>query len=311
VRLGARSTLFVVASRVRDSGLRGGEPEDRLLAALNVPLGGSGSSLGGDVSGQIAAELGPGDDRLRVDLQKSLPPGTGFGYRLSGDRAGEREAGSAELIYQNRHGRWQLFRQELDGRGSTSLQASGGLVTVGGRAYTSRPVQDSFALIRVPGVPHVRVYRSNQEIGRTDRRGDFLVPDLLSYYGNRLGIADQDVPMTHMVESSESVLAPPRRGGAVVRFPVWQLRAFSGLLVLSTGGGEVVPSPGRLTVTAGGKVFESPIGRNGAFYLENVPRGRHPAAVESDAGACSFELVVPETQTVLVDLGRVTCRPRT
>ncbi len=300
LRLGGRSTLFLVASRFRDAALRGGDSEDRLLAALHV-------ALGGNRSGQIAGETGTGDDRMRVDLQKPLPVGTGFGYRLSGEHTGGREVGIAELQYQNRHGRWELRREELDGRGNTSLQAAGGLVALGGRVYTSRPVQDSFALLRVPGVPGVRGYRSNQEVGRTDARGDLLVPDLLAYYGNRLAIADQDVPMSHTVEERETVLAPPRRGGAVVRFPVWRLRALIGILVLKIDGTERVPTPGRLSMTVGESVFESPVGNDGAFYLENVPAGKYPAVVESDAGRCELSLVVPETEAVLVDLGRIVC----
>jgi outer membrane usher protein FimD/PapC len=40
---------------------------------------------------------------------------------------------------------------------------------------------------------------SNQEVGRTNKEGNLLVPNLLSYYGNILNISDQDVPLDNSV----------------------------------------------------------------------------------------------------------------
>jgi outer membrane usher protein FimD/PapC len=77
-------------------------------------------------------------------------------------------------------------------------------------------VRNSFALVRVPGVDGVRAYASHQEIGRTNRRGNLLIPDLLPYYGNELNIADTDIPIDYTVPDVRITLAPPYRGGAVV-----------------------------------------------------------------------------------------------
>ena len=68
-------------------------------------------------------------------------------------------------------------------------------MAIGGGLHATRPVQESFALVRVPGMKGVRAYLSHQEVGRTNRNGDVLVPNLLPYYGNRLDIADEDVPL--------------------------------------------------------------------------------------------------------------------
>ena len=42
-------------------------------------------------------------------------------------------------------------------------------------------MEQSFALVRVPGVSHVRAFMSNQEVGQTDGHGNLLVPNLLPY----------------------------------------------------------------------------------------------------------------------------------
>ena len=52
-----------------------------------------------------------------------------------------------------------------------ALSACGGL---GGGEYGF----SSYALVRVPGVGDVRAFASNQEIGKTNRGGNLLLPDL-------------------------------------------------------------------------------------------------------------------------------------
>src|SRR5439155_23720475 len=50
----------------------------------------------------------------------------------------------------------------------------------------------------------------------------------------------------------------------------------------------------------------SPVGGDGAFYLEGVPPGRHQAEVEWSRGRCRLTLVIPEGPAI-VELGRVLC----
>ena len=125
-----------------------------------------------------------------------------------------------ELEYQTRFGRYDVLQQHVDGQAVTTVNASGSIVGIGGRVFASRPVEQSFALVRVPGVSHVRAFMSNQEVGQTDGNGNLLVPNLLPYYGNHLSIADVDVPLDLSIGASEMTLAPPYRGGAVALFPV-------------------------------------------------------------------------------------------
>src|ERR1035437_6312172 len=104
----------------------------------------------------------------------------------------------------------------LTGQPSTYASAAGGLVVIGGGVHPTRPVNDSFALVRVPEVGGVRTYLNNQEIGRTDRHGNVLISNLLPYYANRVAISDQDVPIDRDVQTIEQSVAPPFRGGALI-----------------------------------------------------------------------------------------------
>ncbi|HEX6178878.1 MAG TPA: fimbrial biogenesis outer membrane usher protein, partial [Thermoanaerobaculia bacterium] len=162
-------------------------------------------------------------------------------------------------------------------------------------------------LVRVPGVRDVRVYLSNQLVGRTDQNGDLLVPNLLPYYGNRIRIDDRDVPMTHDLQIIEQVIAPPTRGGALVLFPAHEIHAATGSVIVRTGSGEVIPAYGQIRLATGGEESISPIGGQGDFYFENVSAGSYEALVEYEGGTCSFTLTIPASNQEIADIGRVVC----
>jgi outer membrane usher protein len=188
-----------------------------------------------------------------------------------------------------------------------TVSAAGGVIALGGSVFATRPVNQSFALIQVPGVEGVGGYLNNQEIGKTNARGELPVPDLLPYYGNRLGIAQADIPLDHSVGATEQAVASPFRGGAVVRFPVQQIRVVTGNVEVVRGTETLLPAYGQLTVTAEGQEMGSPIGREGEFYFENIPAGRYPAVIEHGTGRCAFTLEVPSTAGPIVELGTVRC----
>jgi outer membrane usher protein len=85
------------------------------------------------------------------------------------------------------------------------------------------------------------------------------------------------------------------------------VQAFIGALALEIEGRTVTPAYGQLTVTAEGQTYESPIGRDGEFYLENLPRGRHAAVVDHKEALCRFTIDTPVSPASLVDMGTLRC----
>jgi outer membrane usher protein len=149
---------------------------------------------------------------------------------------------------------------------------------------------------------------SNQDVGTTNGSGDLLIPSLIPYYGNRIGIADRDVPIDYEIGSVERTVATPYRGGAVVGFTVKRITTVTGRVLIVEPGRERVPSYGELTVTGpDGKAQVSPIGGDGAFYLENLPPGSYPAVVEYKEAVCRFTLVAPASESAFVNLGTMRC----
>jgi outer membrane usher protein len=249
-----------------------------------------------------------GQNTGSLDVQKSLPVGTGFGYRFSGTVGDGSGQANGQVQYNAPFGHYEASVSRSGGTTTSTLSASGGIVALGGTVLPTRPVDESFALLRVPGVAGVRGYESNQEIGTTNSRGDLLIPNLIPYYGNRIGIADRDVPMDYEIDAVERTVATPLRGGAVVAFPVRRMTSVTGRVVLVEAGRASVPAYGELTATGpDGKAQVSPVGGDGGFYLENLPAGSHPAAVEFKGTVCRFTLVVPVSTSAFVNLGEVRC----
>jgi outer membrane usher protein len=168
-------------------------------------------------------------------------------------------------------------------------------------------VQDSYALIRVPGVGGVHGTLSNQQVGTTDGEGDLLIPTLLHYYGNRIGIDDKDIPLDHDIGATERTIAPPYRGGMVAVFPVRRVQSVSGTAVIEERGVTTIPAYGQIIVLAAGQRAVSPLDEAGNFYIENVPPGSYSAEVQYATGTCMSPLVVPDSRSSLVDVGTVRC----
>jgi len=314
LRLTNRANFFVTTAYTRQPGAK---PDTTVFTGLTVYLGDRTTA---SVSNQVSRHQNISD----LEVQRSLPLGEGFGYRVSAARVEQdrpqvngRSGGSdvefqglADAQYQGRFGFYEAAYERTGSRNSSTLTGAFGLVAIAGGVHLSRPVQDGYALINVPDLPGVRGSLNNQEVGRTDSRGQLLVPNLLPYYGNRLSIADQDIPVDYRIETTDRLVGPPVKGGSVVTFPAQRVQAVVGALIVEIDGRPVTPAYGQLTVTADGRTYESPIGRDGEFYLENLPRGRYPAVIDHKDATCRFTLETPASAASMVDVGTVRCVAR-
>jgi outer membrane usher protein len=325
-------SLSVQASvaKTRDRGAGGRLLEQvtaRLSSILNLTVGaGQLWNADGTTSWNVSASLnavlpdrhsasigGKVEDNSRsaqAMLSRSLPYAEGYGYR-AGANLGESSSADLSAQYQTQFGRYGgLYRHDESGD-FLALDAAGSLVIVPGVGlFPALPVQDGFGVIRVPGVGGVRGYLNNQELGRTDRAGNLLVPSLLSYYGNRLSVETEDIPMRYSLQTSEIVLAPPHRGAAVATFAVTVPHYCRGSIVIEQHGARVVPKYGELHVERANDEFVSPIGENGEFELEGIESGHHRMFIDYADGTCEMVLNIVSSSDSIVELGELVCQAR-
>lgn len=262
-------------------------------------------NFAGNHSAAVSGHVGRTSSDATASVTKPIIGATGVGYQ-----------GSASLGPTNRYvasvqAQSSLIRAEAayfneQGRSHSLLNASGTIVFMEGAGlFASRPIDQSFAVAEVRGVPDAAAYLNNQEVARTNSKGVAFIPNLLPYYGNRIRIDDANLPADLQVETSEVIVAPPPRGGARVTFESRRLRLVRGRLD-PRGLPLSDVQYGTLSVVVDGKTWDSPIGKGGEFELDGVPEGRWPARAVGES-ACVFVLNVTRSEKPISSVGRVVC----
>ncbi|MGE5188861.1 MAG: fimbria/pilus outer membrane usher protein [Gemmatimonadota bacterium] len=304
VRIARAATLYASYRRTRDS-----DSIDEVFVGVTYTLG-PDASLSGSV------RTGDGRTTETVQAQKYVPAGEGYGFRVQAERTdGGGEPATALNPFVQYNGRYGVltgeYRGRYDDRGESRnwyrLTASGGIATVGGAVGLTRPVADSFGVVAVDNLAGVRVLVGNQEIGRTDAKGRAFVPSLGSYYENQVAIDDRDIPIDRAVGEVVKYVSPPLRSGSVIRFDAPKFQAVTGSLSVSSAGIVRPAAFVDVRATVAGKTIDFPTGRKGEFYVENVGPGSYPAAFDADGKTCEFDLTVPASGEVVVDLGEIVC----
>jgi outer membrane usher protein FimD/PapC len=113
--------------------------------------------------------------------------------------------------------------------------------------------------------------------------------------------------MNYTIDSTERVVAPGYRSGAVVDFPVHRSIAYSGTVMIRSPSGTKTAAFGELEIVAGGTKYGSPVGEHGEFYLDGLPPGSYPATVAVGDESCAFTFVAPPSDKPVTDMKEVMC----
>ena len=242
---------------------------------------------------------------IGAGVQRSLPLGEGYGYRLQVQEGAVRTVSGA-VQAQTRIGRVDATSDSFNGANHSSIGVSGAVALAGGGVHLTRTIDDAFAIIKVPGQKNVRAYLDGQLVGRTNRRGDLVVPHLLSYHDNRITIASDDLPLDINLESREQVASPGLRNGPTVTFAASRTQRVMGRARRIAAAGGTAPLSGDLVLPDGAA---SPLGLDGQFYFENLRVGTHEGHVTigKDLYRCVFE--IPASKGPWLMLGDVVCHP--
>ncbi|HSQ04137.1 MAG TPA: fimbria/pilus outer membrane usher protein, partial [Burkholderiales bacterium] len=235
-----------------------------------------------------------------VLVQKSLPQGDGYGYRLQ-KRGGDLLGG---LSMQNRVGTY-VFEAATAEEGSTALRvnAAGGLGYVGGHLFVTRAIADSFGVVRVADYPNVQVLQDNQVVARTDGNGYAVIPRLRPYERNNISIEQNDVPLDSLIGSSRLVAVPYYKSGVLLDFPIRRVRA--AVLRITNENGEDIPSGAIAHIEGTAEQF--PVALRGELYMNGFT-GKDRIVITWKNSSCAIELVYPKTSDPLPDLGTHICK---
>jgi outer membrane usher protein len=288
---GRQGSLFATVARVHEA-----QPDTQIFVGMLV-------SFDRVRTAHLGARRSAGETVLGAQFSSAVPQGEGLGYRFGYDGIGAQARESSGFAQYNARAA-SLSLEGVSTRGATEAEryeaAIAGAVTwTGGRFDLTRHVDDSFVAVQLAApLQGVRVYSNNQEVGRTDRRGRLVVPGVPSYNETQISIEEADVPLDHSLGAMRKVVSPAYRSGSLLEIDVRRVRAAEGVL-LERSRGDVRPAENAV-IRIGER--EIATGRDGRYYVEDLPPGRHEARL----GECRFFIDMPQSDEPVATLPEVT-----
>ncbi len=272
-----------------------GSLERNASASISLPFGQRSSAM-------VSSRSQSSESTHRAEFRRNLPAGNGFGYQLSAE-SGERDRFEAGSRWRNPFGLLSAQAAQLDSLREYRAAFDGGIALLDRRPYFSQRLDQSFALVEVPDMEDVSIYRDNQLLAKTNRNGKAIVPGLRDYQKNRIRLGDAMLPLDIEVASLERTTVPAYRQGVKLNFTIKHSHWVGFRLFDSTG--KPVPSGARFLNAASGQ--QSSIGMDGQGYIE-TGAGEHTMQAWWRGNHCRFTLSIPESSEAVTELGELQCR---
>jgi len=294
-----------------------------------------------DLNFSVRHEVTSDRESDSIQVQKNPPLGEGIGFRALLERDQNEGQSSTYIVnpmlqYNGRHAILKGEMTTIQNSGNWTdqylLGASGALVFLDGVVGLTRPVTDSFAVVKVGDIEGVTVRSGAQDIGRTDSSGRMFITNLSSYNDNLIAINDKDIPFEYYFPQVQKLVSPPLRSGSCIGFLVKKLQPVTGILKIRING-EVKPVEfHEVDLVVDGRKITFPTGTGGEFYIDIsqsqqfmtlslaeekscsslagetsafLKPGIYQAAVMYEGRRHTFSLAVPISTDPIIDLGQV------
>ncbi len=277
-----------------------GGPDNKIIYLSLTRLIGQSTTATISATGQAANNQG------QLQLSKSLPVGTGYGYNLQAQQSVQGSNYQASGSAQNGVGTYNVQVARQSNQNGYRAEASGGIVYFDRNMYLSREITNSFAVVKAM-YPGVKVYNFNQLMGETNKDGDLLIPNLVAYQANPIRIDPSNIPLTAQVDTVQMHAVPYYQSGVLVKFPVKQSNAALVTAVLPSG--DPVPE-GAMAVFNHIKNHpeQFPVGSDGELYVTGLAKGQNnPLVVEWDDHRCMMNVDYEPSKAPIANLGTVVC----
>jgi len=276
----------------------GSDRTTTFTATLSIPFSGTTSASLAQTS-RRGGESGASND-TQFTLQRNLPVGEGYGYRLLARTPNEVQASFA---LQRNFGTYVVDVSRFQGETAARVAASGGVGILGGHVFASREITDSFGVMRVDDYPGVGILVDNQPAARTNSGGYAVLPALRAYDVNRISIDQRDLPLDAQVDRLRIDAVPYYRSGVLAEFPI--RRSHGATFSVRLDDGTALPAGATLQVIGQDEQF--PMGLDGQAYVTGLGRDNRLRGGWRGK-SCEFDVPFLPTSDPLPDLGTYVCR---
>ncbi|NDP42495.1 MAG: fimbrial biogenesis outer membrane usher protein [Aromatoleum sp.] len=294
------STQVAGKATIALSALRsfGSDHATTFTATLSIPFNAATSASLAQTS-RRGGESGASNE-TQFTLQRNLPVGEGYGYRLLARTPSEVQA---NFTLQRNFGTYVAEVSRFQGETAARVSASGGVGILGGHVFASREISESFGVVRVDDYPGVGILVDNQPAARTNSGGYAVLPRLRAYDVNRISIEQRDLPLDAQVDRLKIDAVPYYRSGVLALFPI--RRSHGATFSVRLDDDTALPAGATLQVIGQDEQF--PMGLDGQAYVTGL--GRDNRLRGSWRGqTCEFDIPFLPTSDPLPDLGTYVCR---
>ena len=189
-----------------------------------------------------------------------------WGWRVLGGELNSQKHAEGGMFYQGRHG--NVYAEVSGSDGQTSMRAggSGAFVLAGGSLFSTRRIEQSYALVEVKDHPDIGVGIGSNMLTKTDASGLALLVNLMPYAANQIRLNPQDVPVSAEIDSIEDIVVPPLRSAVKLQFPVRGGRA--ALLRIHLDDGQPAPAGAQVRLLGDSKEFW--VARRGEAFVTGI-----------------------------------------
>ncbi len=290
---------YLTLSASRSTGLAN---QTQLFALYTLPFGTS-STAPADTTISLGVQNTRGDSPSAtlgtLDLQHPVPVGRGLGYYLHAQTDDNYTGGAA---YWGRYGRYAVDASQASGQSAVRGAVSGGIGLVGGHAFFSQPIEQSFALVTVGDVAGARVTQENIEVGRTGRDGTLILPRVPAYTPINIAIDPTTVPMDATIGQIVQRAVLLDRTGVVIAFE--SRRERNALIRLTLPDGAPVPAGAVARVPGRTETF--PVAMGGEVYITDLA-DRQDIDITWHGTSCRVAIALDKNSAPVADLGPFIC----
>lgn len=279
MRIFERGSLSFSATRAFGSGVAA--PATALGVSLSIPLGDRMNS-----SSSLNHRAGQADAYTSVSQNPAGETGTGW-RALAGVRA-DRGYAEAGVFHQAEKGLVSADISASSQQTSLRLGLQSAFVFIDGKFYASRRVDNSFALVEVPGYANVGVGFQGNIQARTDAQGIAFLPRLQAYQRNSIRLDPSELPISAEIDNIEQIAVPANRSGVKITFPVRSGRAALIKIVLADGQ----DAPAGTEIELVGDKQEFFVARRGEAFITGL-QPKNVLRLKHNSSSCDIRLDLP------------------
>lgn len=276
IRIGKQSSLTFRATR-----LSGETSGTSVAASLVVPLENRITVVAGVTTRNGATES-------YVNANRSLTTETGWGWRTALGRRLDGAYAEGGAYYQGTKGLFSADVSTSQLQQNLRLGLLGGFVVADGRAFATRRVEDSFAIVEVPGYADVGVGFQGTTLTRTNADGVALLSRLLPFQRNSVRLNPSELPISAEIDSIEQEAVPALRSAVKITFPVRSGRGALIRIVFDDGQ----PAPAGAEIELVGDKKEFFVARRGETFVTGLQTD-NVLRLKWNGASCRLDVKIP------------------